>query len=300
MLSAGMATVVFAAVAMAMPDGLGNEPTTSMRPMPPGPVFGITTDDGYDGDALAASVANLPVTPTTRVVFDEYVPAAKYVEPVRRLWSESYVMGMLLDSFYLAEYSTEEYLDRTTEYLDAIGSTVDIWEVGNEVNGEWAGAADDVVEKVAGAWELVEARGLRSAMTLYYNPECWEDPANEMFAWAEANVPQRMREGLDYVWISYYEEDCEGQRFDAGHWTDVFSRLRAMFPGSAIGFGETGMATTAPVDERVAYVERYYGMEVGVPGYVGGNFWWYFAQDCVPWRGDSEVCAALAEGMGGG
>ena len=49
-----------------------------------------------------------------------------------------------------------------TEYLDALGATVDIWEVGNEINGEWLGTTSDVVAKASIAFDLVRKRGYRT------------------------------------------------------------------------------------------------------------------------------------------
>jgi hypothetical protein len=97
-----------------------------------------------------------------------------------------------------------------------------------------------------------------------------------MFTWAQANVPDRMKQGLDYVWISYYEDDCNGLEPD---WQAVFTRLAAAYPGAKLGFGECGTTMTA---RKADYVKRYYGMKLDVPRFVGGYFWWYFHEDMVP------------------
>jgi hypothetical protein len=52
-----------------------------------------------------------------------------------------------------------------------------------------------------------------------------------------------------------------------------------MFPNSKIGFGECGTTTA----NKAAYISRYYKMNITTPNYVGGYFWWYFKQDCVPY-----------------
>ncbi|MGH3659101.1 MAG: hypothetical protein ACRDUA_20810 [Micromonosporaceae bacterium] len=257
---------------------------TPHRPLPvDAPIYGVTSDDGYAAGPLAASAEHLSRTPTTRLVFDEHVPATEYQESVRRLRRSSYLMGLILDSYYVKEYSATEYADRVTDYLDAFGDQVDIWEIGNEVNGEWLGDPDDVITKIASGYDQAEDRGHRTAMTLYYNPECWERSDHEMFRWAETHVPERMRTGLDYVWISYYEHDCEGQRFGVGHWRGVFDRLHRLFPNSRIGFGETGADPESSYRHKADYLRRYYGMPITTPGYVGGYFWWYYRQECLPW-----------------
>jgi hypothetical protein len=45
--------------------------------------------------------------------------------------------------------------------------------VGNDINGEWLGTTPDVVAKMKGAYDLVKARGNRTALTLYYNHNCF-------------------------------------------------------------------------------------------------------------------------------
>ena len=185
-------------------------------------------------------------------------------------------MGELLDSFYVKSYSTAAYSARTTEYLNTLGDTVDIWEIGNEINGEWLGDTPTVVAKMTSAYDLVKARGKKTALTLYYNEECWANKSNEMFTWAQKNISTSMKQGLDYVWISYYEDDCNDLQPD---WPQVFEKLGAMFPNSKIGFGEVG---TKYADRKASYINRYYNMKISHPNYVGGYFWWYFFQDMVP------------------
>lgn len=240
------------------------------------PLYGVTVDDISGLSAITQSLASLPKMPTTRIVFDEFQPASDYRQAAVAIGQVSYVMGEILDSLYVPRYTVQGYRDRTSEYLATLGDVVDVWEVGNEINGEWLGDTADVVAKMSGAYDLVKAQGKTAALTLYYNQDCWSKPSNEMFTWAQANVPERMKSGLDFVLISYYEEDCNGLRPD---WDAVFQRLSAMFPASRIGFGEIGTTTAA---KKAEYLTRYYTMTVNTPNYVGGYFWWYFREDMVP------------------
>lgn len=250
------------------------------RPRPPlaitAPLVGVTVDDTSNISAIVASLKSINKVPTTRIVFDEFVAASDYRDATTKIRNVSYVMGELLDSFSVSQYSVQQYLDRTREYLGALGDVVDIWEVGNEINGEWLGNNSDVVAKMTGAYDLVKAQGKTTELTLYYNQDCWDRPSNEMFTWANNNVPTRMKQGLDYVLISYYEDDCNGLQPD---WPNVFAKLHAMFPKSKIGFGETGTVNAA---NKAEFVRRYYTKSINVPNYVGGYFWWYFKQDMVP------------------
>ena len=260
----------------------GSSPGPSPFPSPsPSPtdnarVYGVTLDNIANLSSIVSSLAQLAKKPTARIVFDENVAASYYLAAATQIHNVAYIMGEILDSYYVKNISLAAYKTRTTQYLDTLGPRVDIWEVGNEINGEWLGTTSDVSAKMAGAYDLVKARGLKTALTLYYNKDCWESVDHEMFAWTAANVPTRMRSGLDYLWVSYYEEDCNGLR---PAWTPIFERLATMFPNSKIGFGEVGTKASA---SKADYIKRYYGLSIPVPSYVGGYFWWYFYQDMVP------------------
>jgi hypothetical protein len=86
-----------------------------------------------------------------------------------------------------------------------------------------------------------------------------------------------MKQGLDYVWVSYYEDDCNGYQ---PNWQKVFDSLHVIFPNSKLGIGECG---TTRSSKKAAYITRYYTMHITTPKFVGGFFWWYWRQDCVPY-----------------
>lgn len=239
-------------------------------------IWGVTVDDPWNLAPTVDALARLPVRSMARVVFDEGQAASSYAPIVPQIHAVSDVMGELLDSYYVNTLSTEQYAARQRDYLDALGDSVDVWEVGNEINGEWLGGTADVVAKVASAYELVKARGKRAAVTLYQNQGCWSSADHEMLTWAAANLPASMREGLDYVWVSYYEDDCNGLQPD---WPTIFARLAELFPNARLGIGECGTAVAA---SKAATLTRYYSMQVSEPRFVGGFFWWYFSEDMVP------------------
>lgn len=239
-------------------------------------MVGVTVDSVENLPGIVAALKELPVKPFTRIVFDENVPAAHYKKAAEQIQKVSFVMGEILDSSAMKSYSLQAYSERTSEYIDALGSNVDIWEIGNEINGEWLGDAKDVAAKMIVAFDLVKTRGKKTALTLYYNEACFTDKANETFTWARKHIPEKMKGGLDYIWLSYYEDDCNGLKPD---WEKVFQKLAAMFPNSKFGFGEVGTKFT---EKKVEFIERYYGMKIAQPDFVGGYFWWYFVQDMVP------------------
>ncbi len=243
----------------------------------PSPIYGVTVDKVNDLTDIVESLSKLCHKPTTRIVFDRGVPAAQYVQAATEIHKVSYVMGEIVDSFFMKKYGVEEYLTRTSEYLNVLGDQVDIWEIGNEINGDWCGPTPQVAAKMVGAYERVKAAGKTTELTLYYNQGCAKHPGNEMFAWAEANIPERMKQGLDYVLVSYYEDDCKMLQPD---WPRVFRRLAVMFPRSKLGMGECGSKYKS---RKAAYIKRYYTMKIDEPRYVGGYFWWYYKQDMVPY-----------------
>jgi hypothetical protein len=98
-----------------------------------------------------------------------------------------------------------------------------------------------------------------------------------MFYWVNHNISSAMRTGLDYVLISYYEDDCNGLQ---PNWQRVFDSLHYYFPNSKIGIGECGTTNSS---NKATYINRYYKMHITTPNYVGGYFWWYYKQDCVPY-----------------
>lgn len=252
---------------------VGEEKT--LRPLPE-KIYGVTVDSVVPLADILDAVGSLSKIPMSRIVFDEWVSASYYLAPVSQIYAKSYVLGELLDSSSFIQYNLTQYKARTKEYLKTLTGKVDLWEVGNEINGEWLGGTSAVVAKMTAAYDLVKAQGERAALTLYYNPNCWSKPSHEMFRWAATNIPDRMKTGLDYVLVSYYEEDCNNYQPD---WGTVMSKVSAIFPNSKVGVGECG---TIQADKKAALIKKYYSLNLSLPSFIGGYFWWYFNEDMVP------------------
>ncbi len=239
----------------------------------PARVLGVTIDDIQAIDEVIAAVKLLPQRATVRVVFDETQPDPKYyLSAVQKLSAVADVMGELLDSAYVKSFSAAQITDRAKKYLATLGPHVAVWEVGNEVNGDWLGSG--VWAKVQAAWDVFA--GKKRAINFYYNKGCGAPAANEMFTWIKANVPAAVKQSLDWALFSYYEDDCDDQVHDAAYWEPVFTALGQEFPSALLGFGEVGSEVAS---EKQAMIQRYYGMKISHPRYVGGYFWWYFYQD---------------------
>jgi len=175
---------------------------------------------------------------------------------------------------------------RVKSYVSTLGSAVDIWEIGNEVNGDWTGSYTKVDAKLTEAYDVVTSAGARSALTLYYNVGCGDGRRElDPVAFSQRYVPAAVRRGLDYVFLSYYEDDCHGIRPSASTWTAYFARLHTLYPSALVGLGEIGMhhpATAATQASAQALMRYYYGLSISLPYYVGGYFWWYYDEDCLP------------------
>lgn len=273
----------------------------------PAPIHGVTVDDKNDlrKDAFLAkvleSLTHLSVKPTVRIV---YAPGNKkgpfsansYMDATRQIKSVGYVFGQPVDSFYMRCFTPSEYLNRFKNYVTTLGPSVDIWEVGNEINGEWlfgntrrcspkaavsSTTQADVVTKMTETYDYLKSQGKVTALTLYYNTPCRRPAANEMFAWADANIPVRMKTGLDYLFVSYYEVDCQGYKPD---WDRVFGQLATMFPNSKLGISEFGWSNKRKPDAVIRdLVQRHYAVHPNVSNWVGGGFYWEFAIDMVPY-----------------
>ena len=239
--------------------------------------------------------------PTVRIVYTpgnkkDYFPASSYLDATSQIHGVGYVMGQPVDSAYMKCFTPAEHLIRFKDYVTTLGKVVDIWEVGNEINGEWlfgetkecspkasviSTSQADVITKMTEAYDYLKSQGKVTVLTLYYNTPDAKPAANEMFAWVNANIPARMKTGLDYVLVSYYELDYGGFKPD---WQQMVSQLAAIFPNARLGVSEFGWSNTKAPDAVIKdIVTRYYAVHPNVPNWVGGGFYWEFAIDMVPY-----------------
>ena len=99
-------------------------------------LWGITLDNVAPLTNILYALDHHSKKMTARIVFDEWVPATYYIASTTQIHLNSYIMGELLDSYYFSEYNFNQYISRVNEYLNTLGTNVDIWEIGNEINGE--------------------------------------------------------------------------------------------------------------------------------------------------------------------
>lgn len=270
---------------------------------------------------------------TARIVFDlvndkktndirhkeNYLNASNYLEVVKSINRVSFVMGEILDSGVIKKCDLNCYEQRTKDYLSKLNDYVDIWEIGNEINGDWTDKDSDIsktIKKIQIAYDLVslenekleEQKKKKIALTLYYNQPCLNTNKKnyqnyEMFQWIENNKSVLSQMKFDYVLVSYYEDDCNGVHPD---WVEIFTNLADKFSKSTqIGFAEFGKKKckdkkktlykcedkTFETDEDriVEHLNKYYGeihnsLMSKLPTsikerYIGGYFWWFYKQN---------------------
>jgi hypothetical protein len=140
----------------------------------PSPIIGVTSDDvvsNLKNQKKALQLIGAKGMPTIRIVLELWQDPKLYLEAVKTLHGVegrpriAYVMCEVADSDYLWRFNDEhkdneehsDLLARLHLFLDVLGDYVDAWEVGNEVNGEWAGwKGENGCEK--GERDYVEAR----------------------------------------------------------------------------------------------------------------------------------------------
>lgn len=266
----------------------------------PDTLYGVTIESVDNLSAIKSSLASHKKRPITRIVFQSGSSAPSYSNAVNNLRDSGYIMGEILDSTALKKSSVDSYKNRARDFVSTFGNKIDIYEIGNELNGSWVGQPADINAKVQAAYDVVEkeyaSANLRSAVTLNYWPssDCysksWEDTAS--FA---NGMPKEVKNGVDYVFLSFYETACSPRAFPTNQqFIDIFNKLKTTFPNAKIGMGEIGaqgkddgFASNPDLSEKQRIANRYYGMHSALKSalgsrYVGGYFWWYYYQDAVP------------------
>lgn len=262
------------------------------------PMRGVTADSVADLPNLVAALRAHHAAPTVRIVMDPDRVPADYAPAIDRIRPHAYVMAQLLDSTAMAAFSTAQVRQRARDFTQALGGRVDVWEVGNELNGAWVGRNPaEINAKALAAWQVVAGeRHLRTAITLNYwsGPDCYEKPWEPTLTFARG-MSAPLRGGVDYVFLSIYETACDPvQRPSSAKLAATLAALGRIFPKAQLGIGEIGAQGRAdglPADptlaEKQVIARRYYGMQADLaarlgPRFVGGYFWWYYAEDAVP------------------
>ena len=68
-------------------------------------LYGVTIDAVDKLANTVTALSNLYKKPTTRIVFDEWVAASTYINAVNKIHNVSFIMGEILDSYYMKQYN---------------------------------------------------------------------------------------------------------------------------------------------------------------------------------------------------
>lgn len=279
----------------------------------PDTLYGVTTESVDNLSALNTSLSRHSKRPMTRIVFQNGMNVSSYTSAVNTLRNNSYIMGEILDSTGLESISVANYKTRAQNFVSAFGNKIDIWEIGNELNGEWVGTPTDINAKVQAAYDVVEkeyaSSNLRSAVTLNYWPSsnCYSYSWEDTLTFARA-MPAEVRNGTDYVLLSFYETACSPRAYPTDQqFIDVFNQLKTIFPNSKLGMGEIGaqgkddgLSSDPTLAEKQRIANRYYGMHGALktalgPRYTGGYYWWYYFQDAVPYNKSNSMWQTIED-----
>lgn len=266
-----------------------------------GRIYGLTLNNIASIDEAVTTISALPGKPAVRVVFDEGQDPSYYTAALGKLQGKAVILGEILDSFYVKDVSVAEYNSRAQAYVQSLGGVVDYWEIGNEINGEWLGSTPDVVAKLNGAHDIVKQAGYKTAITTYYNQDCWADKANEMLPWVKNNINASVSQATDLLLVSYYEDDCNNLVMNESDWIPVFDALHQQFPNAQLGFGEVGIpkpVTSGTQSHAEEIMRRYFTMNITTPNYIGGYYWWYGYEDIA--TGSKTMLPLFTQLMSGG
>jgi hypothetical protein len=268
------------------------------------PLYSVTIDQISHLQRLISSLAALPERPTTRVYFGVHEPPSYYAQALQQLDPVTGVMGELLDSSDEKAISVGAFQERTESYLSTLGTRVSIWEVGNEVNGNWTGSYPTVAEKLIEAYDDVANAGGQTALTLYANdfgPDHCGDGEAELtpLQFSQQYVPSQVADGLNYVLLSYYPTQCGGIEPTSEELVPYLEQLHAVYPNALLGIGEVGLPKRVRKSSRAQaeqIMQWAYSLKPGLSYYVGGYFWWYAAEDAL--KPKAPLRAALPAAFG--
>ena len=228
---------------------------------------GVTLDSVDDLGAAERAIDALPFTATVRLVTDPERGPDDYQEAITALSSQARLVVQLDDSTAMAGLGVEEARSRARAFVERYAGQVEVWEVGNEVNGAWAGTGpQEINAKVLAMAEQVRAAGEPTAITvnLWSRPDCYEEEWEDEAAYL-ATVPAPLAGAIDYAFLSAYETACDPvQRPSAAEVGDSLEALGAAFPNARLGIGEIGAQRGEDSDRghTISEPTRHYSLSV--------------------------------------
>lgn len=259
-------------------------------------MYGETLDNAAYGTNMSSVYADTAYANTNgrrltqRIVFDN-TTLSDYTTAITNLSANADLLGLPVDSSGMSTYTVATYTARF-DTLFAMYPQVRYWEIGNEVNGSWLGNTQDVANKVYAAWQHAVNAGKTTWLTPIYEPNCWSQSWEDMVPWLQTYLVgphPDLASQLQYLMVSYYEDDCNGHRISQAEFDSLFAQLHSMFPNAKLGFGEIGLprrVTSTTLNHAKDILTYYYGLHPTDPTlngwYVRGCMWWYGEEDLSP------------------
>jgi N-terminal glycosyl-hydrolase-114-associated domain len=302
-------------------------------------IHGVTVADDYDIrtsgylNQVLPALTNLSVTPAVRTVFtlevdsgsqggtaNTYTSAIQQIKAAKNVNTGQVpiILGQPVDSSYMFCFTQADHKARWNDYVNTLGSYVDIWEIGNEINGNWlyntgpnadtsgescpsgwpggvpSTTIQDVANKMVDAYNIVKGAGKHAALTLTFCPTDLPAP-NQPFTWISNYVPSTLLNGMDYVLISYYPDatGCAYGLPKASDWVSWFQQLHTLFPNAKLGMGEWGYTSNNPPSNLSTVLQEGYAINpsASLPAgvWIGGVFYWEFGITAVPRSGNNKL-----------
>lgn len=280
------------------------------------------------------ALSNLEVTPSVRLVFtlevdsggqgatgSSYYSAVEQIKASTNVHTGGHpiVMGQPVDSSYMICFTRAEHAKRWKDFVEHLGKLVDFWEVGNEINGNWtyntgtdeagdglscpddwpggvpATTIADVANKMTDAFNIVKAAGKPAALTLTFCPT--DLPASaDPFTWVDTYVSSKLKNGMDYVLVSYYP-DATGCGYGLPHasdWVSWFRGIQQRFPNAKVGMGEWGYTSPMTASDLKTTLREGYSIDPSASlknpaSWIGGVFYWEFGLTAIPEKGTNQL-----------
>ncbi|AYD90815.1 Tat pathway signal sequence [Actinomyces sp. 2119] len=210
-------------------------------------------------------------------------------------------VGQVCDSQLMGSVDGDAWKERVDALLDALPGT-DVWEVGNELGGDWLG--DSAVSRTTYAARQVRDRtGAQTLLTLYYQLG-QGSPEGSVFTFLADQVGEDLRDLVDVVGLSVYP-----QLHPLGTAADrVLATLEQAWPAAQVALTELGYGG-ADLDDgpwwfgsssnlaaaREAVITHATSAAMGRETAWGAPFWWYYLEDEAG-MGVAEAIAEAARG----
>lgn len=228
-----------------------------------------------------------------------------WTRTVARLQTEGGIaVGQVCDSHAMADLDDSAWDARVDALLAALPQ-VDVWEVGNELGGDWLG--EDAAARMTRAARAVREAGNATTLLTLYHQLGQDTAATSTFTVAAEQVGEELQGLTDVVGLSVYP-----QWHPLGTAADrVLTTLARAFPEARVAVTELGYGAadldagpwwfTSPTDVAAARSEVAQQVTAAVLGRDnawGAPFWWYYLEDeaaAASPGGTGDVATALAE-----